>query len=331
MALPSAKALFLAGVSGALFAVPLSAFAQAAPDPFSLSVNPTYPAPYSQALITPVSSLLDLASETFAVSVNGTELYRGNAQPVAVALGAAGSVASVRATLTGGGASYTQTLSLVPEDVALVAEPAASAPPLYAGKPLVPLSGTTRVVAVADLRSRSGTQIPPGTLSYSWTVDGSVISSSSGIGKESIIVPTPLQYRESDVSVVVTSPDGTLVGGASVALASQAPTLRLYENDPLLGILFDRALAGSQTIAGTEESLYASAFSFPLENGGPALEWFLNGTPAAAGPLVTLRPTGQGAGSAALSLSASSGGSVISSASLSLSFSAGKSGNLFGL
>ncbi len=297
---------------------------------FTLSMSPQYPAPYSQATISELSASLDLSGATMTVFAGGAQVYRGNVQPVAVTLGGAGTLTNVKVVISINGTRYSQTLSIRPQDVSLVAEPVSSAPPLYAGKPLVPLGGDTRMVAVANLRDGNGRMFDPGALSYTWTVNGTQIASASGIGKDAIIVASPLQYRESTVSVAVENQSGSITGGASFSLTAEEPAVRIYKNDPLLGILYDHALSDSYAITGTEVSLYAAPFSFPTSAAAPVLEWFLNGTAAQTGSSITLRPTGSGGGNASLSLVASSGDFVKATANLSLSFGA-QSGNLFGL
>lgn len=320
-----------------VLSLPVGAAAQSldasptAPLSFTVSVNPQYPAPYSQATISFLSSTIDLATAEVAVSVNGKSIYRGSVHPLAVSLGEAGSITSVSATMFVRGASYNQTLSIQPQDVVLVVEPIASAPPLYAGKPSVPLGGNVRIVAMANMRGASGAAADPSSFSYSWTVDGMQVANASGIGKDAIVVISPLQYRGRSVSVSVTNRDGTLTGGASLSFSASEPVVRIYENDPLLGIRYERALSGSYSILGSESTLYAAPFHFPTAQRAPLLEWFLNGEVSQTGNFITLRPTGSGKGSASLSLVASSGDSAKATASLSLSFGTTPSFNLFGL
>jgi hypothetical protein len=127
------------------------------------------------------------------------------------------------------------------------------------------------------------------------------------------------------------SQDGSLVGGASLSLTPQEPSVRIYENDPLLGLRFDRTLTSAYTIGGTEATLFAAPFSLPITNGSPLVQWFLNGNRAQTGNLITLRPSGSGEGTAALSLTASAAGDGMATAALSLSFGASSSTNFFGL
>jgi hypothetical protein len=157
------------------------------------------------------------------------------------------------------------------------------------------------------------------------------IANSSGIGKTAIIVASPLQYRVRDVSVAIMSQDGRLVGGDALSLSATDPLLRIYENDPLLGIRFDHALSGNYTIAGSEATLFAAPFSLPTTNGAPFLQWFLDGAAAQTGNSITLRPSGKGQGDASLSLTASTGSYTTATANLSLFFGAKPSSNFFGL
>ena len=316
-----------------VFLLPLVASAQAIADttPFSASISPQYPAPYSQATLSLSSSALDLANATVNVSVAGKELYQGSVRPVSIPVGKTGSITSVKVKVTSGGVSYSQTISIQPQDVVLVAEPVSSAPAFYPGKSLVPIEGDVRVVAIANIQDSVGKVLDPSTLSYSWTVDGTQIANASGIGKQALIVASPLQYRERSVSVAVMSQDESLFGGASISLTALDPSVRIYENDPLLGILFDHALSGSYTIKGSEDTLYAAPFSLPNTNGAPLLQWLLNGDAAQTGNSITLRPTGSGQGSASLSLTASAGESSSANENLSILFGTSNSIGLFGL
>ena len=330
MSLRARTALFACVLIGV---APLAASAQSlgTTGPFTVTLSPQFPTPYSTATLSFVSGSVDLANATLTVRANGTQIYQGNAAPVAIPVGPAGKTTNITVTASSNGASSSQTLSVTPEDISLVAEPVASAPPLYPGKPLVPLEGATRVVAIANVRTAGGAQVNPAALSYTWTVDGAELAGASGIGKDAVVVTSPLEYRARSVSVAIQSQDGAYAGSGTLSLTAAEPTLRLYENDPLLGIMFDHALAGSYTITGSETSLYAAPFSFSLSAGAPVANWFLNGAAANSGPTVTLRPTGSGTGSATVSANVSTGSYTQAAASLSLTFGSNSGTSLFGL
>ena len=323
----------LAMFSATTLLIPLLAVAQTfgSTNPFTISVSPQYPRPHEQLVLTFTSGAIDLTNATVAVVVNNTQVYKGNAQPLPVVLGATGTLTTIKVTATSNGKDYLQTLSVRPQDVVLVAEPVSSAPVLYAGKPLVPLGGSVRVVAVADLKTVDGKTIVPSALAYEWAVDETKIASASGIGKDTIVVASPLQYRERSVAVTVRSQDESVGSGASLSLSPQEPTVRIYRNDSLLGIMYDHALASSYTISTPEASFFGAPYSFPAATGAPLLQWFLNGSAAQTGSSITLRPTGTGKGSASLSVTASAGDSSTATANVSLSFGVSVSRNFFGL
>lgn len=297
-------------------------------EPFSISVSPQYPVPLGTATVSLLPGFVNLANATVSVSADGKTLYSGSARPVAVPLGRAGRVTSVDISVSSAGSTYRQTVSIRPQDVVLVAEPLSSLPPLYPGGALVAPEGKVRVVAVANLAGGSGASLDPSTLAYVWTVGGVRMANSSGIGKSAIMVASPLPYRATDISVDVMSRDGGLAGGAELSLTAAEPFVRIYENDPLLGIRFERALSGTYTIKGAESAFYAAPFGLPTAGGGPLLTWFIDGARAQEGSVITLRPAGKGEGGASLSLVASAGAYASASASVSLLFGAVQGGIL---
>lgn len=301
-------------------------------EPYSVSVNPDFPAPFSQAVLTPYTGSVNLANASMTVKVDTKVIYQGNPRSFSVPLGAAGKAIRVDIVVTSNGQAYPKTITLRPQEVTLVVEPVSSAPPLYPGKPLIPLDGSVRVVAIAGLKNAAGVALDPSTLSYSWTVDATRIAASSGIGKDTILVASPLQYRSLDVSVVVQNQDGSLVGGGKVSLSPEEPTVRLYEQDPLLGVLFERALAGSFSIGDSEKTIYGFGYSLPLKGSASSQRWFLNGSAAQNGPAITIRPAGSGSGTASLSFVASAGELVTANEKLSVTFGATRGGfGIFGL
>ncbi len=320
----------LRSIALAVLLLPGFAFAQlgtGGAEPFSISLSTQYPQPGSTAALVPQTSGINLANSTLSVSVNGTRVYSGAAQATPITLAPVGHLTTISATLSSNGTKYTKTLSLRPGSVSLVAEPLSTAPRLYPGKPLVPYSGSVRLVAVADFRSAPTSRIDPATLVYTWSVDGATMRDASGIGRSSIVVSSPLPYRSKEVQVLIQSQGGSLSGGRSVSLSAQAPLVRIYRNDPLQGIVFDTALHGTQTILNTESTFTASAFSFPKAR-VPNISWFLDGNAVQSGPFITVRPEGAGQGSATLSVTASSGAE---SAAATLPLSFGRSSSLFGI
>ncbi len=295
----------------------------------SISISPDYPAPYGEAFLSLTSGTLDLSASSMVVRVNGKTIHTGGVTSVRMLLGGAGVVHDVDVEITTSGETIYKAISVQPEDVVIIAEPLSSVPPLYPGRSSVPTGGTVRLVALANLRTSSGVAIDPTTASYRWSIGGAYRANSSGIGKTSLLLTSPLKYRSATISVVVSSPSGELVGGDSFTFFAQEPTLRVYEKDALLGVRFDKALPKSYAITTAEATLFAGAFSFPTQT-PLVLEWFVDGASVHNGNSITLRPSGKGKGNSSLSLVASTKDSSKTSLGMSLSFDT-KSSNLFGL
>jgi len=313
-----------------VFLLPISACAQTVPITFSLTTTPAYPQPGSTVTLVANSDTIDLVTSTMTVTVNGTTVYEGNVSGVPITLAQTGSTV-IKAILSTDLGDYTQTLVISPQSVALIAEPLSSVPPLYPGKALIPAEGRVRFVAVASFYNTKGTLMDPAKLSYTWKIDGKTFSGLSGIGKSSIVADSPLEYRSRTVDVTVKSQEGSLSGGDTFTFSSDKPTVRIYKNDPLLGILFDHALSSNQKITGAEFALYAAPFSFSTTNGSASVNWFLNTAAAQSGNTITLRPTGNGQGTASVSCTVRKGDFAVASQSLSVEFGSTDKSNFFGL
>lgn len=317
--------LFVVGVSAAYVA-----HAQiSSTNPLDLELNPPYPSPYQIVTVTPSSSMIDLSASTVTFKVNGKIVQQGSGGSAAsIAIGGPGSVTTVTVTAVNNGNTYTQSLTIRPADVALVVEPVSTTHPFYEGASLVGSDGNVRIIAMPDLRTSSGAQISPANLVYTWKNGDQVLQSNSGIGKSVLTASAPIRYRDTVVTVTVSSQDSSVVGQASVRISAGDPVIRVYENDPLLGPRYETALSNTTTLADSEATYRAVPYYF---TSFPSLTWQVNGTPSQTGQDITVRPSGNGKGTAVLGVSASSGTlGQAASANLSVTFGQQSSG-LFGL
>lgn len=298
-------------------------------DPLTLDLNPQYPSPYQIVTITPESSQIDLSASTLTFKVNGKIVQQGSgAQAASVAVGGPGSVTTVTVIAVNNGNTYTQSLTLRPADVALVVEPNSTTHPFYEGGSLIGGEGNVRIIAMPDLRTSSGVQISPANLVYTWKNGDQILQSNSGIGKSVLTASAPVRYRDTVVTVTVSSQDSSVVGQAAVRIAPGDPVIRIYENDPLLGPRYETALSNTTTLADSEATYRAVPYFFTSL---PSLTWQVNGTPSQTGQDITVRPSGNGKGTAVLGVSASSG-TLGQSANTNLSVIFGQqSSGLFGL
>ena len=327
---------FFFGAGVFLLLSPLAAFAQTIPlNDFSLTLTPANPAPYENMVLSLGSGSVDLTNATFKVYVNGSLAASGTgSQSVSLTAGAPGSSMTIRVLVFANGKTYKKTLVVHPVSVALVVEPLSTVPPFYRGGALVPAHGSVRVVAVPTFYTSRGAYINPSTLSYTWSVNNDMLPGASGVGQSSVVVPSPLPYREETVSVQVQNGNGSLIAQKSVSLMPQNPFVLIYKDDPLMGVEYSHALSGQESLGGAEASFVAVPYGFSTQNGGPLFSWFLNGEQVQTGNMITVKPQGAGKGIASLSVSASSPETFeIANANLAVQFGTSSAGGfgLFGL
>lgn len=312
----------------------LPAYAQvggAASDPLTISISPQYPHPYEAVTVTPDSTLIDLSSSQVTVSVNGTIVQKGSGSaPVQIQTGAAGVPTKISVTaVTSGGQTYTKTLSFLPADVALIEEPVSTSHPFYQGAPLVASEGLVRLVALPDLRTPAGTPISASSLVYTWKNGDQVLESDSGIGKSVLTATAPVQYRDTTITVTVMTQDSSVVAESSVLISPVDPIVRIYQNDPLLGPLFNYALPDTIAMSDAEDTFRGVAYYF---TGVPSLAWTVNGTQSQTGQDITVRSSGSGSGSAVVGFEAKQADmNQLGDTSMAVQFGAKKSLGIFGL
>lgn len=276
-----------------------------ATDPLTLDLYPQYPRPYQIVTVTPESNLIDLSASTVTFSVDGKVVQKGTGMESAdIPVGGPGSVTIVTVTAVNNGQTYTISTSIRPADVALLVEPTSTTHPFYDGASLLGSEGRVRIIAIPDLRTSAGTQIPAANLVYTWKNGDQILQSSSGIGKSVLTATAPVRYRDTTITVTVTSQDSRIVGQASAYIAPRDPLIRTYVNDPLLGPRFDTALPASVSLNDTEATYRAVPYYFTTT---PTVTWEVNGTPSQTGQDITVRPSGNGKGTAVLGVNASSG------------------------
>lgn len=282
-----------------------SAQAQFSPgaEPVSVVITPEYPRPNQVITVSPRSNLIDLSASTVTVTANGANVYEGSGtQGIPVRVGGAGerTVIVVKAT-DASGQTYAREVVVRPAEVSLVMEPVSTSHPLYQGGGLVASEGRVRLIAVPDVRSAPNTRFSNASLVYTWRFGDQVLQSASGIGRSILVATAPVRYRDALITVTVTTPDSSVVAQAAVQVAPVDPIARIYQNDPLLGPNFDRALTGRFSMPDTEATLRAVGYFFGTN---PTFAWEVGTSAGGADKDITVRATGSGGGTAMVTLTA---------------------------
>jgi len=307
------SATLIAIIVFSFYTIPLQIHAQTMSpsntNSFSIQTSPLAPTPNDFFSLSITGGSIDISNSKFSIFVNGKFFKKVSGKDSVELLAPdAGKTMFISVVAVSGGHTYKQNISVHPLGLAIVTEPLSSAPPLYMGKSGIPMSGKVRLVAVPDFRTANGTRVDPKTLSYTWRITSSQnMLIDSGIGHSAVIVSmSQLPYRTKTISVLVQNRSDSLVSSRSIDISSTDPSVHIYRDDPLMGILYNKALTGLYSIKTGDVSFTAVSYGLPIDTKVPQITWALSDNQSQTGEKITLRPRGSGTGSEKISVTATS-------------------------
>jgi hypothetical protein len=220
--------------------------------PLDLVMTPEYPAPGDRVSLSVSSYGVDLDRSMIVWYADGKEIARGNTlTSTEVAAGKAGSATAITVVAQEENGLIGSAEAIVrPTEVDLLWESDSYSPPFFRGRTLAGSNANIRAQAIVRFVRADGSVIPEEGIIYSWYRGTARIA--SGRGKSSVKMPGPALFGSETITVTAESADGTYHGRAVVRIDGVDATLDLYENHPLFGVLYHRALTGSATTLETE-------------------------------------------------------------------------------
>ncbi|MDE1975528.1 MAG: hypothetical protein KGI49_03410 [Patescibacteria group bacterium] len=281
-----------------------------------LSVSSDNPAPGQLVTITANSYASDIYSAVLTWASAGKVIAHGagvtSIQIKAPALGKQ-TVINVAAVMANG-QTFNNIVTIKSGYVDMIMEPDGYVPPFFMGKVPVSYQNGVKIIAVPHIADSSGKEYDPSTLIYQWKFNDNVMQSDSGYGKQSMTFQGAIVPRTATIMVTVSTRDGSAQAQGIVSVPQSAPTTVVYQNDPLYGPMFNRAL-GSAAYIGTNRELSVIAipygfngFSMGGSNGDITISWLINNIshPELDGnDTATLRAPSQGSGSSDIQLTVS--------------------------
>ncbi len=229
-----------------------------------MSISPENPLPLQNIQIDLQSFSYDLDRSTITWSVNGqNKKTEVGAKVFNVTAGKNGTKTTVRASvITPDDGTKAISISFVPAEVDLIYESLSYTPPFYKGKALNPEQGTVRVTAIPNLINTSGLKIASKNIIYTWIKDNSTQGSASGLGKNTFTFTGEIPIRDARIEVAASSPDNTISAVNSINIINTTPKIIFYENSPIYGVLYGRAVLGTVKMLTDEFSVIAKPYFF---------------------------------------------------------------------
>lgn len=276
----------------------------------NISVSPRHPGPNELVSLSIESFSIDLNRAHITWFLNDTLIAEGDAlTTTSFTTGRLGSNSLITIFAeTPDNATATETISIRPVQIDLIWQANTYTPPFYNGKALPTAGSSVSVTAFPQFVTEDGATVSPNNLIYQWEKNSDPLQEISGRGEKTATVSL-LPNRETVVEVTVSSIDGILSGTERISLRPREPQLLIYEDNPLLGTLFNGALGETFSLIGGETRFIAYPYFISTRSRGAThLEyvWKLDNdivTPGDDVGSITVNHSGGGSGNAIISLS----------------------------
>jgi hypothetical protein len=266
----------------------------------TVNMSPTYPAPGDR-----VSLELEMSSENLDASYitwyqDGKVVQQGNGkkQFYFTAPAAAKQTIITINISTQSGASFSKNIVVRPASIDIIWEGVSYTPPFYKGRSLWGAQGEIRLLAIPSFGDSS-------KLVYDWKINGEILQNQSGYGRDSISFTNNGLGGNLQVEVTATDPVTDSAAKSYLVVPQIEPSIVFYENNPLYGIVYDRAIH-SVDLKNNEMAVIASPFNlFIGRSSDISYKWKVNGNIVDAfGRSITLRKPDNASGSSSVSLEA---------------------------
>lgn len=269
---------------------------------------PENPGPSEMVSVSIESYLADLNKSTISWSLNGKVVDRGiGRKSFSFQNGLSGKTTRLTISITtNAGENITKELSWNPVGLTILWEADTYTPPFYKGKALLTAQANVKAVAIPD-NTDGQNALSAGNFVYVWEKDGTVVSESSGYGKNFLSFTAPKPYGDAKVKVKASSVNNSINSETRVSLSLSQPIILFYEKNPLLGVLYNQPFGSETTLSKKEFTVVAEPYFFSSETSEvPTIkyDWSVNNkTTQSYGRTITLRNDTGEKGESVVSLS----------------------------
>ncbi len=246
----------------------------------NLNISPSNPRTGDSVALTVSSEMLDLDSSKIVWYVDGVARKDTASKSITIKAKNSGEKTAIRVVVeTSDGIIKETSREISPAGVDLIVEPISYTLPFYKGKPFLVGQGIVKIVAMPDVVV-NGVKTASKELNFKWTKGNNILGSNSGKGQDSIIINSTIPIRDINIGVQILDNSGNILAENSKLIILNDPKILFYENNPLYGILYNKAIMGSYYL-GTQEELtvIAKPFSFDFLNDaseGSNYKWYVN-------------------------------------------------------
>lgn len=233
-----------------------------------VSVFPENPKPGDEVTIIVNTYGIDINTNLIVWKINGKETLKGVGQKKFVfKVGNTGTETKVDLfVFPKNGPTIEKNFSFIPVDVDILWQAKTYTPPFYKGKALYTPESEVVFTSLPNI-SVNGTRIDPTDVVYKWKLNYDLDNDASGFGKNSYLFKSPIILRENLIQSSIYSASSPEIQGTNqVNLINTYPSAIIYEDNPLLGVLFNKSVKNEFNLKDTEVKLAAYPYYFSTTN-----------------------------------------------------------------
>lgn len=246
----------------------------------SSTIEPSIPFPGEEVTISLAAYGTDLNRATITWTQNGKQVLKGEGEKTFVfkagSLGSTDVIKAMVQPVNGPGVEKTFTIS--PAEVDLLWEASTYTPPFYKGKALFTPEADVTFIALPNMLA-NGSKVASNKAVYKWSVDYRVEGDKSGLGKNifnytGAIILSPHVFKVEAYA----SANPNVIAKSEFVLDAVSPSVNIYEDHPLYGILFNKSLLNPFNMNDTEKRVSAYPYFFSTNNRNSSLtyDWTIN-------------------------------------------------------
>ncbi len=223
----------------------------------------------------------DLNSANVTWKINGTVAKEGRGiAELDVVAGDSGTKKTVDVYIDPpNGPEIQKTVVIEPEQLDIVWEAKAYTPPFYKGKALYAPQEKVVIAAFPNFEADGSVGVDPSHISYSWTNNLDAVPQYSGYGSNYMLFQGPIVQDDQYIYVTATADSGASAE-ANIDMLPTLPNVLVYEDNPLYGVLFNKALPANFSLQDSQTTLaaYPYYFGFTSQTDPNAeYQWTING------------------------------------------------------
>lgn len=232
-------------------------------DNLAISVSPENPRPGEDVTLRAQSFAFDINQSYFTWYIDGFVVNEGFGEDVLTFhAGKSNERSLITLTVSTENNNFLEEqITIQPVDVTLLWQANTSVPTFYKGKALHTPGSDVKFVAISNV-FQNGIKVSSRNLVYTWKNNNKILGSLSGIGKSSITLENKGILRDFVVSVSVSTADGLVSGRDTVVIDVVNPEVLFYEDSPLLGKKYEKAIGDDFILTRDEVVIAAESFFF---------------------------------------------------------------------